>query len=452
MNFQDEDTEHQDIPFSDILRHILKPQATHMEPCLELPCPEALQSCSQADFAGRLQQALYRADRTNHSFVLLLLQVSENHPTSVDLAPVILHRIRSSLRKSDSLLQFAMGSFAILLDNVTDLDAIPFAVEKIIQTLNPSMPGASGHNRLDVRAGVSIFPEDGYLLETLWCSAHTALRQTSVRDKEKVRFASPRRNHYVRERMEMCDALHRGLRKQEFEIEYQPIIEAKTGRTERVELLLRWRSPQRGLLPTERFLHLLEETGLIIPIGEWIIGVACQSAQALRHSGHRGIRFCVNLSERQWLESGFVERLEWLIRDRGHEPDLLEFECPEAVLMRNLKASREITCRLLELGIPVSIDRFGGNNHSLAELMRLPLAGVKIERQLIRRLPFDRTYKAITSGILAFSDGMGIRASASGVENMGQLKFLREQGCQLLQGNLIARPMPFVELEQWLPD
>ena len=452
MNFQEEDAERRDTCCRNILQQILAPKPASRQHGLDLSFPGDVQLCDQADFSSRLQQALHRADRMNHSFVLLLLQVTANPPPGADSSPIILHRIRSTLRKSDSLLQYGAGSFAILLDNILDLDTIPFAVEKIIQTLNPPFIGGASHALLDARAGASVFPEDGYLLETLWSAAEAALRHSSIQGMDRICFADTRRNHYARERLEMCDALHCGLRKQEFEMQYQPVIDAMTGRTQCVELLLRWRSPERGLLPAERFLHLLEETGLIIPIGEWLIDMAFQAAQTLRSSGHRGIRLSINLSERQWLETGFIDRLEWMIQDRGHEPDCLEFECPESILMRNLEASREITRRLEGLGIPVCVDRFGGNNHSLSELMRMPLAGIKIDRQLIRRLPFDRTHKAITGGILTFANCMGIRASACGVENVGQLKYLRERACHQVQGNLIARPMSFTELEHWLPD
>lgn len=447
VNFQEENAEDQDIRARTILQFILAPQAESKVHGLDLSCPVDVQLCGPTDFAARLQQALYRADRTNHAFVLLLLRVTTNQRTTP--SPYILHRICSCLRKSDSLLQYGKETFAVLLDSIADLDTIPLAVEKIIQTLNP---GGARRSRFDVRAGASVFPEDGYLLETLWSAAQSALQQTSSRGMDKTRFANTRRNHHARERLEMCDALHRGLRNQEFETHYQPVIDAMSGRTHCVELLLRWRHPRRGLLPTERFLHLLEETGLIIPVGEWLIDMACQAGQALHVAGHRETRFSVNLSERQLQEPGFVDRLEWMLHDRGHAPDSLELECREAMLMRNLDASRETVRKLAELGVPVCVDRFSGNNHSLSELMRLPLAGLKIDRQLIRRLPFDHTYKAITGGILAFANSMGIRASACGVENLGQLKFLRERDCHLVQGNFIARPMTFAELEQWLPE
>ena len=452
MNLQEENAEYREISCNSLLRNILAPQPESRIYGLDLSSQGDVQLCNQADFSARLQQALYRADRMGHAFVLLLLQVTSQHPAGTVPSPLILHRIRSSLRKSDSLLEYDTGAFAILLDNIADLDTIPFAVEKIIHTLDPCFISGASHARLDVRAGASVFPEDGYLLDSLWSAAHSALWQTSPKGMDKIRFANTRRNHHARERLEMCDALHRGLRNQEFEIHYQPVIDAMTGRTHCAELLLRWRNPQRGLLPAERFLHLLEETGLIIPVGEWLIDMACQAGQTLRNAGHRDIRLSINLSERQFLEPGFADRLEWMIHDRGHDPDVLELECKEAMLMRNLDASQEAVRRLAELGIPVCVDQFGGNNHSLSELMRLPLSGLKIDRQLIRRLPFDHTYKAIAGGILAFANGMGIRASACGVENMGQLKFLRERACHQVQGNFIARPMTFANLEQWLPD
>jgi EAL domain-containing protein (putative c-di-GMP-specific phosphodiesterase class I) len=449
--FQDEDIESQDSSFRSLLETILTLGHGRTDPLPELSSRVNIQLCGPSEFGTRLQQTLYRADRMGQSFVLVLLQVTSGQSHG-DPTPLILQRIRGSLRKSDSLMQLGTEHFAVLLDNITEPDAIPFAVEKIIHTLDPPFTSRAGHSRFPVRAGASVFPEDGYLPVSLWVAAQTALRSSSGQGADRLRFANTRQHHHTRERLELCSALHRGLRNREFDTAYQPVIDTLTGRVRSVEILLRWRHPQRGIQPTERFLHLLEETGLIIPVGEWLMELAFRQARQLRDAGHRGIRLGINLSARQMFEPGFVERMVWLIQDRGHDPAMIELECPEAVLMRNLEASREVVRQLAGSGVPVCIDRFGGNNHALAELMRLPLAGLKIDRKLIRRLPFDRTSKAIIGGILAFADCMGITASACGVENAGQLKFLRERACLQAQGNHIARPMSFAELERWLPN
>ena len=451
MSCQDGDTESPDSDIRKLLQRILMPDSQDMDTTPGMTSPVDAQLCGQAEFTARLQQALYRADRMGQSFVLVLLQAS-THLAAGNPDALILQRIRGSLRKSDSLLQLDTGHFAILLDGIGDPDAIPFAVEKIIHALDPAFTAGAGQARLEVRAGASVFPEDGYLPESLWIAAQAALRSATGREIDRIRFANTRQHHQTRERLEMCRALHQGLRKQEFDTLYQPVIDTLTGRVCSVEMLLRWRHPQRGWLPTERFLPMLDETGLIIPVGEWLLDLACRQARQLRAMGHRGIRIGINLSERQLFEAGFTERLGWLIQDRGHDPDLIELECAEVDLVRNLEASRGVVCRLAEIGVPVCVDRFGGNNHALSELMRMPLAGLKIDHKLIRRLPFDRTSKAIIGGILAFADCMGIPASACGVENAVQLRFLRERTCPRAQGNHIARPMPFTELEQWLPN
>ena len=448
MKCQDEDTERPDGGIGELLRQILAQHATDLGEML--PPPEDIQQCEAADFGTRMQQALYRADRTGQCFVLVLLEA--NSPLEADdPVQLVLQRIRSSLRKSDSLLQLGTGRFAILLDGITDPDTIPLAVEKILHTLDPTFMSGAIQARIQVRAGASVFPDDGYLPASLWAAAQTALDSTTGQGADKLRFANTRQYHKSRERLDLCRNLYRGMRNREFETAYQPVIDTFTGQVHGVEMLLRWRQARRGLLSTHRFLPLLDETGLIIPVGEWLMDLAFRQAGQLREAGHREIRFSVNLSERQWFEPGFAERLEWLIRDRDHDPELLGLECAEAVLMRNLDTSRTVVRRLADAGIAVSIDRFGGNNHALAELMRLPLSGLKIDRGLIRRLPFDHTSKAIIGGILAFADCMGIPAIACGVENAGQLKFLRERTCPRVQGNHIARPMPFAELAQWLP-
>lgn len=450
-SIQENSIKDQDRDIGEVLQRILAPRGEETNTMPDLAIGGDIQSCDQAGFGARLQQALFRADRMQQSFVLVLLRIRASPPFP-GCATLALQRIRANLRKSDSLLQYGTENFAILLDGIQDPGSISFAVEKIIHGLEPEFPRKKGHIQIDVRAGISVFPEDGYLAESLWAAAESALLDTTIDGRNRVRFASARRDHYARERLELCTALYHGLRNREFEIHYQPIVDTQSGTVHNVELLLRWRHQQRGLQPTERFLWLLEETGIIVPVGEWLLDMALRHARQLRKAGHKDIRLILNLSEHQILEAGFIEKLEWMLNDKGLDPDMLGFECKETVLLRNLDAMRETLLRLKELSIPLCVDRFNGNNHALSELMHLPLGGLKIDRKLIRRLPFDRTSMAITGGILAFTNCMGIRASACGVENMGQMKFLREHSCQLAQGNLIARPMPFIELEQWLPN
>ena len=364
---------------------------------------------------------------------------------------MILQRIGGSLRKSDSLLQLEGNRFAVLLDGIRDPDTLHLAVEKILHSLDPALMSGTRPPRLDLRIGASVFPMDGCLPGPLWKAAQRALDNSTGRGTDRIRFANMQQYHKSRERLELCGSLYQGFRNREFSIAYQPVVDTLNGRVLSVEMLLRWQHPRRGQYAPTRFLPLLDETGLIIPVGEWLLEQALRQSGQLRKAGHRDLRLSVNLSLRQWFDPELAGRLARLIQDHGLDPLDLELECPATTLMRDLVASRRVAGQLADLGIRVIIDRFDGNNHALAELMRLPLAGLKIDRGLVRRLPFDPTSKAIIGGILAFADCMGISACACGVENAGQLRFLRERACPRVQGNHIARPMSHADLDHWLP-
>ncbi len=452
MNHQTHNTNHSHVGFHELIHSIFYALPEADSNRLPTPVTTHTQLCEPHEFGMRLHHAMHRAYRSHQSLALILLNVTGNLPLNSHTSTRIARHIRSCLRMSDSLLQDPQGNFAILLDDIQDPDTTLLAVEKIRHTL--AIPIQGKHDKLDaiIHAGISIFPIDGYHTRSLWNSAQTALQRAIPQEAGCFEFANERLARQSKEKMAMSTVLHHAIRNEEFELYYQPIMSTMTGCAQRVEALLRWNHPTRGLLSPEQFLPLLEETGFMIPVGERVLETLYRQACHLQQSGHFNITLSVNISERQLLEPDFVRYMESLAQEREFDLSLVEFECPETTLIENLDVAREILPSLVRLGIPVTIDHFGCNSYALGELMRLPVTGLKIDRELIQCLPFDRTYKAITGGILTFAEGLGIRVSAIGVENIGQLQFLRERSCHEVQGNLFARPMPFSELQHWLPN
>lgn len=459
VNYREQD--HKEQSFWECIHDIFQ-----TPPPLALQCGEDIvqdgnaRICDQAGFVSRFQHALYRTDRTQKNLALLLLQAdaepydktaNQRYPDNF-YQPLIASRIINCLRRSDSLMEFSNGRFAVLLEDIGDPGTIPFAIEKIKDALSFPFVWQNEKYTFSLCCGVSVFPDDGYLVHGLWKSASVALQRAHLRGAGAFEFSNHELDSRATEKMAMSIALQRAVQNKEFELRFQPLVDVGTGKVLRVESLLRWNHPEQGILRPERFLHLLEETGLIVPLGEWIIETTYRYAYHMRQAGHQNMRFSVNVSPRQFTDPGFLPSLNRVLNKVDYEPSVLEFECAEAVLLKDLSTSRALINALEKLGIQVSIDNFGLDAAAPTELLRLPLCGLKIDRSLIRRVPFDRTYKAVTSGILTLAEGVGLRVAAAGVENVDQLKFLREHHCQEAQGYLFARPMSAVDLEHWLPN
>lgn len=452
MDYQEPDTQYQESRFRKLVHSIFQVRESPDTDCPATKLPAEGCLCDQRDFVARLQHAINRAERNRHALALILLQIQGEISMKTESCDALTRRIGGCLRRSDSLLHLGRGKFAILLEDVRDLDCIPFAVEKFRHILALPLHGADIDTPVTANAGVSVFPDDGCRINMLWNRAESALDDAISTGPGCFRFANAQLIRYAMEKMQMSTALHRALRNDEFELLFQPLVEIDTGQVQRIECLLRWNHPEQGLLSPDRFLHLLEETGLILSVGEWVIDMTCRTSARLRAEGHHDIRLCINISERQFQDPDFASTLECILVNGGYEPSLIELECSETALMRDPPSSRKRLGQLADLGVPVSIDHFGGNNYALTELMRMPVSGLKIDRDLIRRLPFDRTYRAITGGILTFADGVGLRTGATGVENVGQLQFLRDRACNEAQGYLFSRPLGYHELEHWLPN
>lgn len=252
------------------------------------------------------------------------------------------------------------------------------------------------------------------------------------------------------ERLDLEGELRHALERGEFLLHYQPQIRLDTGEVVGMEALLRWQHPKQGLIPPDRFIPLLEETGLIVPVGEWVLQTACRFNQALQRAGLPPIRVAVNLSARQFRDKSLISIVARVLRETGQAPQSLDLEITESLLMENVSVATETLKTLRGMGVYISMDDFGTGYSSIAYLKRFTITGIKIDQSFVRDILTDSGAVALVQGIIAMANALHLEVVAEGVETKEQLTLLRNQGCYQAQGYLVARPLPSAGVEQWL--
>jgi EAL domain-containing protein (putative c-di-GMP-specific phosphodiesterase class I) len=259
-------------------------------------------------------------------------------------------------------------------------------------------------------------------------------------------------NASARQRLSMETELHRALKRDEFVLHYQPKVDLAEGKIVGMEALLRWQSPERGLVAPDEFIPLLEETGLILPVGEWVLRTACKQARAWQQLGLPNIRIAVNISALQFRQANLSGVIQAIFRENDLDPNLgmLEFELTESLLMKNMDATISTLNRLHDLGIQFSIDDFGTGYSSLSYLKRFPISTLKIDQSFVQDISNKADDAAIVNAIVALGHSLGLTVIAEGVETIEQLNYLRTIQCDEIQGYLFSRPVPGEEMTRLL--
>jgi EAL domain-containing protein (putative c-di-GMP-specific phosphodiesterase class I)/GGDEF domain-containing protein len=449
-----------DVQFRTMIESILASGSAEVT-TLERPEEERADSriCDTEGFTARLEQALHRADRSPRPLALLLLQAEVEPLRRAQVSgfghegaeTLMLHRVAGCMRRSDSILSCGAGLFAILLEDLKEPRMARFAAEKLHDTLSLPFALEQAPFRARANTGISVYPADGQTINELWNTAQVSLAHARLDGGGRIRYADPELDQRSAETREMGSTIHRAYREQQFELLYHPQWELDSGRVARVEALLRWQHPEQGRLTPDRFLSELEESGLGVPVGAWVLESACRQAVALGRAGHRGIPVTVNLGERQLLDPDFLDQVDQALSRAGCAPQYLEIECSEDLLSRHFEAGFRTIKGLGTLGVGVWLDHFAGRSPMLTDLLRLPLRGIKLDRTLVRQLACDRTFGAVGSSLLALAEALELRAAACGVQYLDQLDFLRERRCQEGQGFLFTPPVEAGDLADWLP-
>jgi EAL domain-containing protein (putative c-di-GMP-specific phosphodiesterase class I) len=294
--------------------------------------------------------------------------------------------------------------------------------------------------------GLSLFPRDGTSGELLLKYADMALYAAKGEGRNAYRFFSPEMNAQAHGRLRLENDLRRAIERDELVLHYQPQLDLATGRVTAIEALLRWRHPERGLVPPNSFIPMAEETGLVLNLGEWVLNEACRQLARWHAEGLGPLRVAVNISARQLQRPGLDGAVRQALAASGLPPSSLELEITESSMMLDPHHAQAVLQSLRELGVQLSIDDFGTGWSSLAYLKRLPLDRLKIDRSFIGGIPQDGDDAAIVETIIVMTHKLGLRVIAEGVETVAQRQQLVAQGCDEMQGFLLARPVPAEEL------
>ncbi len=300
--------------------------------------------------------------------------------------------------------------------------------------------------------GLSVWPDDGRRCDDLLDHAEVAMAIAKERGGGQALFFQPAMTHSLQERLALENDLRRALAAEEFELYYQPEISAKTGKIAAAEALLRWRHPTKGLLAPSSFITLAEETGLMIPLGEWVLREACRQARAWQLELGCTFPVAVNLSATQFRHQNILQMIHSALTDAGLDARALEIELTESALMTNPEESAGVLKQLRKMGISVAIDDFGTGYSSLSYLRRFPIDKLKIDRSFIRDLTISRTDESIVRAIVSLARSVGLKVVAEGIESAEQLEFVTRLECDQWQGYHCCTPQPAARFEAMLED
>lgn len=402
-------------------------------------------------FHDRLRSALTRADRHREALAVIYIdldgfkQVNDTlgHQAGDELLKSAADALRTCVREEDTLARLGGDEFAIILGELelAKPDA-ELVAARVVEALRLGMPFGERELRVSASVGVALYPADGQDLVSVLRNADQAMYHAKENGKDRYEFFNPVINARVIERIHLKSDLQTAIDDKQLFIEYQPVLDLESRRVTSLEALVRWRHPLRGVVPPGEFIAFAEETGLIIPIGEYVLAHACEDLRRWRTSEIRNIPVALNLSVMQFRDNDFAEDLERLIVGAGVAFNLLHLEVTESLVMENLTRSVDLLNSLKSMGVRISIDDFGTGYSSLSSLSRLPVDVLKIDRSFVSRIPFEANNSAIVAAIISMAHALDKIVIAEGVETAEQLSYLLEQRCDEAQGFLFGRPVP----------
>src|SRR5574340_25831 len=408
---------------------------------------------NRALLSDRLDLAIAHAKRSGCKCAVLTLDMDRfkniNDALGLSIGDQLLKsvaaRLQECIREVDTVARMGGDEFVVILDGMAETGSIIPVVQKMLRSLSQPYE-VEGHNiRATPSIGISVYPDDGTDQESLLMHADAAMYHVKGNGRNDFRFFSPDMKTRVAEKLFIESDLRKALEHGQFVLYYQPQVNITTGRIVGAEVLIRWNHPSSGLISPAKFIPVAEESGLIIPLGEWILNEACRQNLAWQKAGLPPISIAVNLSAAQFRQQGLCQLIDKTLKNTGLEPRYLELELTKGLVMNNTDSAIETLNCFKKMGVHISIDDFGTGYSSLSYLKHFPIDYLKIDQSFVRDITTNPDDAAITTAIINMAQGLNLRTIAEGVETADQLTFLRLHSCDVVQGYYFSKPVPAAE-------
>jgi diguanylate cyclase (GGDEF)-like protein len=400
-------------------------------------------------FSQLLNQAIRSAQRNKRQLAVLFIDLdrfkaindSLGHEAGDRLLKEIARRFKKSLRAVDVVGRLGGDEFVIFIEEVKEFRQVEIVAHKLLSSAMKPMVLQGEECRVTASIGIGIYPRDGEDEQSLMKNADTAMYFAKEEGKNNYQFYSKDIQSLSNEHVSLETNIRLALERKEFFLHYQAKVDFKTGEITGVEALLRWNNPYLGSVTPTQFIPVAEETGLIIPIGRWVMKTVCAQNVAWQRQGLPPVCMAVNLSLRQLMDDKLLEDVKAALDDSGMAPNLLELEITESMLMHNPARLIEVLTNIKKMGVHLAIDNFGTGYASLAQIKHFPIDTLKVDRSFIRNLPQDSENRAITEAIIAMGKTLSLTVVAEGVETQAQEDYLRDHICDEMQGFYFSKPV-----------
>ncbi len=405
-------------------------------------------------FTARLSHALRRAHRNNTKVALLFLDLDHfknvndmlGHDVGDQLLIKVVERLKNCVYESDTIARLGGDEFIIILESVIESERVVTIAKKLCGDLANIFMLDEHELYITTSIGISIYPDDADNMQILMKNADMAMYRAKERGRNTFEFYTTKMNEVIQKRVTIETSLRNALDKNELKIFYQPVVDIKKLSIKGTEALLRWVHPEMGFIPPSEFIPIAEETDLIVPIGEWVLRAACSQNLIWQRAGHPQLHISANISVRQFMKNDFAERVARVLNETGLEGKYLTLEMTESLIMSDIEYSIKMTRLLKELDVTISLDDFGTGYSSLNYLKRFPFDIIKIDRSFVTDFSVNPEDSAIVKAIITLAHNLKMKVIAEGVEKPEQFAFLRDYGCDEVQGYLFYPPIPELDV------
>ncbi|OGU07645.1 MAG: hypothetical protein A2075_19165 [Geobacteraceae bacterium GWC2_58_44] len=406
----------------------------------------------------RIQQALHTARRKDYNMALLLIDLDNfkfildtfGHDVGNQLLKIVASRLVGYVRASDTLARQGGDQFVVVASDLGEPEHAATVADKIRSIISEQVKIADLEFSITCSIGISVFPRDGEDVQTLIRAAGMAMYRAKQQGYNNFQFYTDEMNALSQGHLTMGNLLRHALERNELQLHYQPKVNLRTGQITGMEALIRWQSPTLGTVSPAEFIPIAEETGLIEPIGEWVIRTACAQNKAWQVVHHDSLTVAVNVSARQFRGGNLSAAVSRALQETGLAPHCLELELTESLVMHDVETVAAILTELKKVGISLAMDDFGTGYSSISCLKRFPFDKIKIDQSFVREVTTDPNSAAIARTVIAMAQSLHLKVIAEGVETEGQLSYLRRNGCDEIQGYYFSRPLPAAEFERLL--